>query len=60
MVFSSVAFLFFFLPPVLAVALLLQGWVNRRGGTGLPLVLANAWLLLASLVFYAWGELRLV
>ena len=60
MVFSSVVFLFFFLPPVLAVALLLQGWVNRRGGTGLPLRLANAWLLLASLVFYAWGELRLM
>ena len=60
MVFSSVVFLFFFLPAVLGVALALQAWVNRRGGVGWPLRLANVWLLAASLVFYAWGELRLL
>ena len=60
MVFSSVAFLFFFLPVVLGIGLLMQAWVNRRGGAGLPLRLANTWLLAASLVFYAWGELRLL
>ena len=44
MVFSSVSFLFFFLPPVLALALVCKGR------------LANVLLLLASLLFYAWGE----
>ena len=60
MIFSSVIFLFYFLPLVLAVGLALQVWVNRSGGTGIALSVANAWLLLASLIFYAWGELRLV
>lgn len=60
MVFSSIVFLCYFLPVVLAVALMLQTWVNRRGGAGFPLQLANAWLLGASLVFYAWGELKLL
>jgi alginate O-acetyltransferase complex protein AlgI len=59
LIFSSVIFLFYFLPLVLAVGLALQIWVNRTGGTGIALAVANAWLLLASLVFYAWGEWRL-
>jgi alginate O-acetyltransferase complex protein AlgI len=47
-VFSSTLFLFAFLPLVLAVYAL----VPRRG--------AHAWLLMASLVFYTWGEPKLV
>ncbi len=60
MIFSSVVFLFYFLPLALAVGLALQLWVNRSGGAGVALAAANAWLLLMSLVFYAWGEMRLV
>jgi alginate O-acetyltransferase complex protein AlgI len=44
MVFSSAVFVFLFLPVVLGVYFLL------------PKRLWNAWLLLASLFFYAWGE----
>lgn len=44
MVFSSATFLFFFLPCVLALYYLS------------PIRIRNAMLLLASLVFYAWGE----
>ena len=46
MVFSSVSFLFFFLPCVLAGYYLLKRW---RGAS-------NLFLTLASLAFYAWGE----
>ncbi|HEX4350127.1 MAG TPA: MBOAT family protein [Verrucomicrobiae bacterium] len=49
MVFSSLLFLFLFLPVVLAVYLLLPGLRAR-----------NAWLLLVSLVFYAWGEIGFI
>jgi len=45
MIFSSPLFLFLFLPIVLTVYLLLPGTRSR-----------NFLLLLASLVFYAWGE----
>ena len=48
MLFSSTLFLFLFLPIVLGVYTLL------------PKLLKNAWLLLASLLFYAWGEPKLV
>ena len=48
MVFSSLAFLFLFLPPVLLAALFLKKEVQ------------NFFLLLASLFFYAWGEGALV
>ena len=48
MVFSSTLFLFFFLPLACAVHLLL------------PHVLRNVWLLVLSLLFYAWGEPQLV
>ena len=44
MLFSSTLFLFSFLPIVLAGQFVLPNWLR------------NAWLLLASLVFYAWGE----
>ena len=45
MLFTSPIFLFLFLPIVLAVNALV------------PARLRNLWLLLASLVFYAWGEM---
>ncbi len=45
MVFSSPIFLFLFLPVVLTVYLVLPG-IRAK----------NVWLLLMSLVFYAWGE----
>ncbi len=48
MLFSGIPFLFYFLPVVLIVYFLV------------PKVLKNGWLLLASLVFYAWGEPRYV
>ena len=48
MLFSSITFLYYFLPIVLAVYFL----VPRRG--------KNLVLLLASLVFYWWGEPRYV
>ena len=44
MLFSSIEFLFYFLPAVVLVYFLL------------PKALRNSWLLLASLCFYAWGE----
>lgn len=48
MVFSSVVFVFYFLPVLLTVYLMVAGkWRNTLG---------NIWLLIASLVFYAWGE----
>lgn len=47
MVFSSPVFLFVFLPLVLAVYY--QPWIRSRA-------FRNRWLLLASLLFYAWGE----
>jgi alginate O-acetyltransferase complex protein AlgI len=47
--FSSPLFLFLFLPVVLTVYQLLPGLKAR-----------NAWLLLVSLVFYAWGEVGFI
>jgi alginate O-acetyltransferase complex protein AlgI len=49
MVFSSPLFLFLFLPVVLTVYVFLPG-----------LRIRNLWLLLASLAFYAWGEIGFV
>ena len=49
MVFSSPIFLFLFLPVVLTVYALLPG-VRAK----------NFWLLLMSLVFYAWGEVLFI
>ena len=48
MLFSSIPFLFYFLPVVVLVDFALPDRVK------------NAWLLLASLLFYAWGERRYV
>ncbi len=48
MLFSSVTFLYYFLPAVLIVYFLL------------PRGMKNAWLLLTSLVFYGWGEPKLL
>ena len=48
MLFSSIEFLYYFLPLVIL------------GYFVLPKVLRNGWLLLVSLVFYAWGEPKLV
>src|SRR5262245_26158966 len=45
MIFSSPIFLFLFLPIVLTVHLFLPSLKAR-----------NHWLLLVSLIFYAWGE----
>lgn len=58
MVFSSLTFLFLFLPPVLALCLVLTWWSNRHG-KGAPRA-ANLMLLLSSLLFYFWGEQELV
>jgi hypothetical protein len=46
MLFSSLSFLIWFLPIVLILHALL------------PAVMRNAFLLLASIFFYAWGEIR--
>ena len=48
MLFSSIEFLFYFLPAVMIVYFVL------------PTKARNLWLLLVSLFFYAWGEPRLV
>jgi alginate O-acetyltransferase complex protein AlgI len=49
MVFSSVIFLYFFLPITLLGYFVLPGQRLR-----------NLWLLLLSLIFYAWGEPKLI
>ena len=48
MVFSSIVFLWIFLPLVFVINLFMAGR------------LSNFFLLLASLIFYAWGEPQLV
>lgn len=48
MIFTSVIFLFLFLPIVLI------------GSIGMPIRIRNAFLLFASLFFYAWGESEIV
>ncbi|AGW13630.1 MBOAT family O-acyltransferase [Megalodesulfovibrio gigas] len=59
MLFSSMFFLGAFLPAVLAGHTLLQ-WLAQRDGAAHRVwqEAANAFLLAASLVFYAWGEPR--
>ncbi|MCL1824094.1 MAG: MBOAT family protein [Oscillospiraceae bacterium] len=49
MLFSSVTFLYYFLPVVLALYFILPTLNGRQD-------LRNSALLLASLIFYAWGE----
>ncbi|MCA1985811.1 MAG: MBOAT family protein [Desulfovibrio sp.] len=62
MLFSSMFFLEMFLPAVLAGHTLLQWLAQRQTGHGVShrfwQQAANAFLLAASLVFYAWGEPR--
>ncbi len=48
MLFSSIEFLYYFLPVVIIGYFLL------------PKVLRNGWLLMVSLFFYAWGEPKLI
>ena len=61
MLFSSLLFLFAFLPIVIGVYHLVMAPVTLRWSTGgWVRKLANLWLLLASLFFYAWGELRVL
>ncbi|MDO4960871.1 MAG: MBOAT family O-acyltransferase [Eubacteriales bacterium] len=48
MLFTSLEFIFLFLPIVIAINFIL------------PKKLRNLWLLVASLIFYAWGEPRFV
>ena len=66
MVFSSVVFLGLFLPVVFVVHRIL-GFIGRlmpfnKSGrlASLEVWLQNIWLLVASLLFYAWGEPRFV
>ncbi len=56
MVFSSTIFLFVFLPIVLGAYGLLSLLLRRAGGRSALSTIRNGFLLLASLVFYAWGE----
>ena len=51
MLFASMSFLWIFLPAVLVVNLLLSNVRDEE----LRYILKNTWLLIASLVFYAWG-----
>jgi alginate O-acetyltransferase complex protein AlgI len=53
MLFSSITFLYYFLPAVLTLYFILP---TPRGSTAIR----NTTLLLASVVFYAWGEPRYV
>ncbi len=50
MLFSSIPFLYYFLPCVLAVYFLIPG------GKKYSYQLKNAWIFLSSLFFYGWGE----
>lgn len=59
MLFSSIVFLLFFLPLVIAGNSLLQLWIQRKG-IGRSERASNLFLLAASLLFYLWGEPRLV
>ena len=52
MLFSSMVFVWIFLPIVFFGNFILQKLFSKRFGNR-P---ANAWLLLGSLFFYAWGE----
>lgn len=61
MVFSSIIFLFLFLPIVLSgyyALLFLHHWFGKKPINWMRAT--NCFLLVASLIFYAWGELRLI
>ena len=62
MLFSSIPFLFYFLPAVIGVYFLLP-WLLEKVfslSVGVVTTLRNLVLLLFSLVFYAWGEPKYV
>lgn len=64
MVFSSIVFLCVFLPIVLIMYHVLglvgtfvsKNKSSKASATSLALKIQNIWLLIASLIFYAWGE----
>jgi alginate O-acetyltransferase complex protein AlgI len=61
MVFSSILFLFLFLPVVLSgyyFLLILHHWFGKRPLNWMRA--SNCFLLAASVIFYAWGEFRLI
>jgi len=61
MLFSSLVFFVYFLPIVLLLHLILPLQVTVRfGDVAVPLKVKNTFLLLASIFFYAWGEIRYV
>ena len=67
MLFSSITFLYYFLPPVLALYFapdlaerFLSGGKLHAARSGRPGMGKNVVLLLGSLIFYAWGEPRYV
>ncbi|MBQ8356474.1 MAG: MBOAT family protein [Clostridia bacterium] len=60
MLFSSFSFLFWFLPITLLLyflpPLLYRAWKKEKATRRTELIWQNAILLIASLIFYAWGE----
>ncbi|MCD4743975.1 MAG: MBOAT family protein [Desulfobacteraceae bacterium] len=60
MVFSSLIFIFVFLPFVLLIHSLLFLHIQNKQDNDFLTTLLNLFLLLSSMVFYAWGEPRLV
>ena len=56
MLFSSVTFLFFFLPITLLVYFSLPCLCGRRDKAARARPLQNLWLFITSLFFYSWGE----
>lgn len=61
MVFTTYLFVFYYLPLVLAVYYALDEWARRAGASAGPTCLGlNAFLVLASYVFYGWWDPRYV
>ncbi|WP_425254669.1 MBOAT family O-acyltransferase [Janthinobacterium sp. NFX145] len=58
MLFNSFAFLFGYLPIVLAGYFLLDRWASAGGSKASWRLAPAAWLALASLFFYAWWDVR--
>ena len=56
MVFSGITFLYYFLPGVLLAYFLMQALADRVSFSPIRNNAKNLVLLLASLIFYAWGE----
>jgi len=58
--FSSVLFLFYFLPATLGVSYALYALARVSKGPSAWITAANLWLIAASFVFYGWSESRLL